>query len=653
MAVQNYPHSEVCRYSGRVDPLVSSLPHYHLVEKDPAKHLQWRLDLYRKASGNKALQRKLWEACRDDPLFFINAFVWIFEPREGEGDDAGGVIPFNTWVHQDPVIASLHKYFGVRHVLLLKSRAQGASWILCAMFCWAFIFLRSKALGMASKDLEAADAAARPGSLGWKIDFIIRMLPPWMRPAGLDPNEKKNRSLSQHSWENPKSNNFISAEAATPDTGRSDRYTVFGGDEAAFFVPQHGRAALANLLQTTNCVWWFSTPNGMDDAFYDKCQEPGPFLTCILDWKDNPWQNRGLYTAKNGRLVFLDKDYDWVANFPQGYPHVLDGEIRSPWFDRKCQELHNDMLLIKRELCMEFGGSVGRPFPAGAIKKMRKEFAAKQLHIGDLEYDFAYPEDVDCMQWLEGEAYKFDLWCPLVGGRPPDGRYYIGVDLSRGVGGETSSNSVISIWNELREQVGELANNTIDPVEFAHLAVAVAYWFGRGEPTTKINWEVEGPGREFGLELKRLGYHNLWMRPVGDDDRRYRRISDTPGYTNKNRDKAIRPLKLAVINQNVAIRSEALLEECLQYVFGDDGQPMHPKAKTARDGSAKGISHGDRVIAAAMAILMLDDLVKTSKRQRKRREMPVPDVIPRDSIAGRMLEREQQKRASQAKMCRW
>jgi hypothetical protein len=332
---------------------------------------------------------------------------------------------------------------------------------------------------------------------------------------------------------------------------------------------------------------------------------------------------------------------------------VLDGETRSPWFDRKCEEMNNDMLLIKRELCMEFAGSVGRPFPQAAIERMAK-FTTKPHHVGMFDFDFAYPEDAEEYEWVEGEGYKFDLWMPLDGrGYPPDNLYYIGIDLSRGVGGELSSNSVLSIWNAQREQVGELADNTIDPVEFAHLAVAVAYWLGHGEATTKINWEVEGPGREFGMELKRLQYPNLWMRPTGEEDRRWARTSDTPGYTNKDRDKAIRPLKLAIINQNATIRSEALLEECVQYVFGGDGKPMHPKSKTARDGSAKGISHGDRVIAASMAILSMDDAQARKKRKKKRAENLIPSIIPAHSIAGRLAAHKARQRARLDGFCRF
>jgi len=263
--------------------------------------------------------------------------------------------------------------------------------------------------------------------------------------------------------------------------------------------------------------------------------------------------------------------------------------------------------------------------------------------------------DADAFEWMEGDAYKLDLWVPLDGaGFPPRGIYYFGIDLSRGVGGELSSNSCISIFNELREQVGELADNTISPVEFAHLAVALAYWFGHGEPTTKINWEIEGPGIEFGREIqRRLNYTNLRPRPVSDERRFNHKPTGAFGTANKDRDKALTPLVSALVSQTVTIRSKALLEECGQYIFDENGKPIHPRSKTARDGSAKGMSHGDRVIGASMAVLFMDECATERKRSKKRSETIVPSVIPPNSIAGRMLARKRSDAARQDRFCRW
>ena len=488
-------------------------------------------------------------------------------------------------------------------------------------------------------------------SLGWKIDFAIRMLPRWMRPSSYGNDQEKWKDRKRKTWKNPDNRSFIKAFSATSGIGRGGRYTVFFLDESAFF-PSGDEEAVANLLETTNCLVMISTPNGMDNEHYERVKRPGVWLKVVLDWRDNPYHSVGLYTVEQGRLKFLDKAFDWNAHYPNGYHYILDGRIRSPWFDKKWFEHNENALYVDQELNREYQGSKGRPFPQAALNRM-KENCRKPLHTGDLEFDYAYPEDEQEYKWHEGEAYKFDLWLPIQNGWLPEDDYYIGVDLSRGVGGDLSSNSVASIWNARREQVGEFATNTIDPVEFAHYVVAIAYWLGRGTPGAIINWEIDGPGQEFGMALKRLQYPRLWMRPVTEDDRRLQKKGQNFGYANKNRDRAIRPLKVAIVNNSITIRSEWLLEECGQYVIGDDGKPMHPKMKTARDGSSKGISHGDRVIAAAMAIHALDDLLRGEKRRKSRIEAHTPDTPPANSMAGRALARDVFRRKQQQNMCRF
>lgn len=661
MAVENYPVGEECRYSGRPHPLVEALPWYGLVSKDPLQNRRQRIRLRRLCceltpDGKrfsplaKARQKKIWNACRDDFLFWVNMFVFLVEPRKGQVVEQG-INPFITWANQDPVMASIDYYWGTRHIVGDKARAQGASWMMVAKLVHAFIFSPDSHLGIGSKDEETADDPSDPMSLGWKIDFIIKMLPVWMRPSSYRCKIDKWKDRKKKTWRNPDNGSFIKAFSATSGIARGGRYTAFFLDESAFF-PTGDEEAVANLLATTDCLIMISTPNGMDNEHYNRIHSPGPWLKVVLDWQDNPAQNRGLYTVKHGKLEFLDKAFDWQKHYPAGYHHILDGRIRSPWYDRKWHDNNGNALFMDQEYGRAYQGSKGRPFPQAALDRIKHDII-NPLHTGEFDYDFAYPEDVTEHRWLEGEAYKFDLWVPVINGHLPEDDYYIGIDLSRGVGGELSSNSVLSIWNSGREQVGELADNTIDPVEFAHLTVAVAYWLGRGIATTKINWEVEGPGREFGMELRRLDYPNLWMRPTGEEDRRFARKSENPGYTNKDRDKALRPLKIAIINQNITLRSAALMEECQQYVIGDDGKPMHPKSKTARDGSSKGISHGDRVIAASMAVIAMDEVTSRKKRRKNRSEAIAPSVIPPNSIAGRMKARQEFQRQQQLNSCRF
>ena len=324
----DFPQNEQLRYDGTIHPLVASLPHHHNVPRDREENRLWRLRVLEKAARDKAFRKVLLDACAEDFLFFVNGFCVLTEPRVGE--EIQGLSPFVTWVHQEPVMAAMQFYAGRRHMVCDKSRAQGASWIAVAFFVWMFLFHPHAILGMGSKDEETADEPTNPDSLGWKIDFTITHLPKWMRPPGVElggPNRKK----SDHTWTNVLNGSTIKAYSATAGIGRGGRFTCFFLDESAFYLPGKDTEAVSNLLKTTNSLMMFSTPNGVNNEHHARVTNPGRWLLCILDWKDNPWQRRGLYTVTDGKLVYLDKDFV----HPDNYQFVLDGRVRSPWYDAR------------------------------------------------------------------------------------------------------------------------------------------------------------------------------------------------------------------------------------------------------------------------------------------------------------------------------
>ncbi len=228
------------------------------------------------------------------------------------------------------------------------------------------------------------------------------------------------------------------------------------------------------------------------------------------------------------------------------------------------------------------------------------------------------------------------------------------MDVATGAGGETSSNSTIEIFTrDTLEQVGEFASNTINEIEFAQLSIAVAYWLGRGEPTPYLCWEMQGPGVEFGQEMLRIAYANVYWQPQGDELRPYQKRGKRPGYHNSDVRITLSPLKAALVNRTVTIRSSALIDECEQYTFDEGGRWIHPKTKTSRDGSARGISHGDRVVGAAMAMRAIAD--KPGKRKlRENRNVPrEPEVVSPQSIAGRIKHRETRSELIGRALCRF
>ena len=76
-------------------------------------------------------------------------------------------------------------------------------------------------------------------------------------------------------------------------------------------------------------------------------------------------------------------------------------------------------------------------------------------------------------------------------------------------GGDESSNSVASVANRRTgEKVAEFTTSQMSPTEFARHVVALCRWFHGAF----LIWEDNGPGGEFGKEVRDLGYRNVFYR---------------------------------------------------------------------------------------------------------------------------------------------
>jgi hypothetical protein len=599
-SIENYPIGEVIRYDKTTHPLVAALPYYHLVPKDPAAHLKWRIWLRRRALEEPGFQKVLWKMCQRDPLFFINAFCWIDEPRIGESD-ASGLIPFNTWVHQDPVIANLAHFAGRRHSVIDKSRAQGASWLVLCLLLWMFIFRPRSVLGMASITREMADDPDAPESLGWKFDMLLEFLPKWMT---LYPEGHKNvgkpifdRNIGKSTWSNRLNGASLKAHSATKGLGRGGRYTIYFLDEASFFLPGKDTEAIQGLTGAgTNCIILASTPNGCENEHSYRLDNPHTWLTHILDWTDNPYQSRCLYTVTDGGEV---KKLDDIP-FPPGYAPVMDKlfGIRSPWFDRKCADNRNNVIYINREWNRDRGGSRARPFDRMVLDRARASCLAP-FKSGDLSFD---PFDLEDVQFTTNGRKSWDLWISLIDGRPPRDQYVFGADIASGAGGDWSSSSVLSIWNLDGVQVASFARHDITPVDFAHLTMAAWHWFTRDHRKPLVVPESNaGGGKLYTKTLVELGCSRIYAPPqradrdTGERQKKY-------GYFNSDTFETLSPLIRELTASSVTPRDAKLLDEAGEYVYDRNGKAVHPKAQIAEDGSSRGMNHGDRAIGGALAI---------------------------------------------------
>ncbi len=582
------------------------------VPTDLKENLEFRKKIYARVRTDRKFAKYILDGCRKDPIFFINTFCWTYDPRR----EPFSRIPMILYDFQEEAVLLLANSINKEDVLIEKSRDMGASWICILVLFWLWLFSRKKISILLVSRVEAyVDDTENPKALMWKWDYILRNLPNWMKPKGYRESEHRRRL---HIY-NPETGSVCDGESTNQNVARGDRRTVILLDE--FAAVEQGDGVLRATRDATNCRIFNSTPCGTGNAFYDVRQTNIRKLR--LHWSSHPLKNIGLYmSGDDGCLNVLDK-----KGFPDDYKPILDGKLRSVWYDRECERATNARE-IAQEIDIDYLGSGHQFFSASAVQNAIRDHATEPLVVGDLIFDSlnnAEPE-----KFREDKEGKLRLWFRLdKNGNPPNdykrkekttfsilrmsdsnvGAHpvVIGIDVSAGTG---SSNSAICVWDTItHEKIAELADPYIRPESLAYHAVALAKWLGYA----KLVWEQNGPGRQFGARVLELGYNRIYLR--SQDTTLANKATLIPGWapTKEGKLLLLGNYRDAIESEICANKSRISLEETLEYVYGPNGGVEHSRAKNKSDPSGAGASHGDRVIADALAWKCIDGYGKGTK----------------------------------------
>lgn len=599
--------------------------YYEAVPRSFKENLEYRIRLARKCAEDEAIRTAALKACKEDVLYWMSAFVWVYEPRPRflDGKRLPTSIPFIPWEHQIPVILQLRESLGVRDIGLEKSRGEGMSWIAVLMAMHDWIFTPMSKVGLVSRNEKAADNPNDPDSLFWKIDWELTKLPKWM--VGIKGQDWK-RSLDDHSLVNLKNGASVTAYSATAHVGRGGRYTWFLMDELGSFPRGPDHRAVKSTQHATDSRLYVSTPEGADGAYFEIMHTPSSMLKLRMHWSQNPTKNRGLYKFVKGQCVvqdpignplppnYIEENKDLFSRLrTKGYN--LEKGWRSPWYDQECDRPGATPQAIAQELDLDYAGSkhliFGADFAAAAEETLRAPRHKGTIHV--------HPEEltVDFEATWDGSV---ELWCNLDhANRPPRSSYVVSCDVSTGLGGSYTSNSVLQVIDaNTREQVMEFATNVMQPHDFADLAIGVAKWFW----DAYLAWEINGPGTAFTGRIKDRGYGNVYTRTVLWKSTANRKTKEVGWHTS---DKTLNLLLADIIagvkEKRFTIRSKHLIAETRQYQM-EDGKVVNALQKRTSDDSSKGASHGDRVIALGVGIQALKDRPSESLWNDSERDPP-------------------------------
>ncbi|MCK5604749.1 hypothetical protein KAR91_22860, partial [Candidatus Pacearchaeota archaeon] len=296
-------------------------PYYSLVPKEFYANLAFRRKMIELGASSFEAAKELWIMCKRDPLFYINTFVFTYDPRRQPS-----ALPFITYEYQDEAILELNEAVGNYDLFIEKSRDMGASWLCLFVPQYRFQFHDLQSFLMVSRKEDLVDKTEDPDCLFWKVDFIHENQPAWLRP-------RVNRNkLHIYNLDN---GSTIDGSSTTGDVGRGGRRTAILLDE--FASVDDGYAVLAATRDTTTCRLFNSTPKGTGNAFYD--MKMTDIRKLRMHWSQHPIKAEGLYTSKDGQLIIIDDRH----NHAEGYEFILDGKLRSPWYDVQCKRAAHPM----------------------------------------------------------------------------------------------------------------------------------------------------------------------------------------------------------------------------------------------------------------------------------------------------------------------
>jgi len=526
---------------------------YDLVPKDPKANLAFRKELIQMGSTDKKAAEELYIMCSRDILFYINAFCWTYDPRVGDG-----TLPFLTYDFQNTALLEMEDAIGHRDIVIKKSRDMGASWMLLTVFEWRWHFRNSQSFLLVSRNEDYVDKPGNPKSLFWKIDFIHKYLPGWMKPR---------ITRTKLRLTNEDNGSTIDGESTTGDVARGDRRTAIGLDEFAAFDVDAGYRALASTRDATKCRVFNSTPSGTNNAFFDLATSE-TMQRVTLHWTQHPIKSAGSYKDSQGKT-------------------------RSPWYDEECKRCANPQE-IAQELDIDFAGSDYQFFDVRMLDRLMEETASPPLAIGELLHNQV---NASIESFDPAPKGKLRLWVnpDAHGNLPTDRKYVIGADIAAGTG---SSNSVLSIGDcRTGEKVGELVTPHLRPDQLATYAVALGRWFcGPGKEALLI-WEAPGPGRNYGDRILELGYKNIWYKK--DQTGKQAKI---PGWwpTKDEKRSLYSDYRTALSTSHFINRSMDALRECKEIVFAATGWITHSRSLRTIDPSGARENHGDRPTADAL-----------------------------------------------------
>lgn len=566
-------------------------------------NLKVRREVVRRGFSDPDFAEAMRMICAKDVLAFINLFCWTYDPRLVESP----VVPFVTYPCQDVALISMERCIREgEDVLIEKSRDMGATWLALAVMLHAAQFRDMQTFLLASRKEQLVDETENPDSLFWRLRFLIRNQPSWLRPT-LTKDTYMSLVLKE-------TGSAFNGESTNADLSRGGRRTAIMLDE--FSAVPNGYEILSATADATRCRIFNSTPAGVGNAFYSQTKLVKNKIR--LHWSDHPVKARGLY--------------------------FVNGKPRSPWYDRECERRHPRE--IAEQLDIDYHGSDYLFFEADVIESVLLRDCRPPIGQYTIDYD---PVANTVRSLVQSGLGYLKVWTPIgLNGLPlARPRVACGCDVAVGsvdASGRGASNHAASFGEiETGRKIAEIVLHGWLPEAFADLVIAACRIF---EDETKLGvylvWEANGPGTVFGNRIRERGYSRVYYRT--DERKMAPKPTDMPGWYSSTENKValLSDYRSAMKTGKFVNPSRYAVEECRSYVHGVGGKVGHSVAMQSTDPTDSRDGHGDVVIADALCWkgIKLQGGARWEEAQQPQFNL--------NSVGGRILERERRRKALDA-----
>lgn len=414
------------------------------------------------------------------------------------------IIPFKLFPHQEKALVAYERF---TNNITMKTRQMGFTTFTAAYVAWNImtknnfkVLLISKAMNDAKKFLEditrIVDQAQRDH--------------PWLMPQYETKNKTKIIMASTRS--------SVEAQATGEDAGRGiSGLNLLVVDEVAFIDRRNPNkmneiwsAAGVALTTVKGKAILISTPKGTSGFYYETYVNAAKKGWNIIDahWIEHPKFSLGAYQfikdqahPEGGELKFLNDTWpeeilDQVSNEyikldKDKYPFVLDGRVRSPWYDLESTRL--GPMRTKCELDCSFSGSGGEVFDGDILRDMKLSAEACTWSNPYEHMKGPFRAYREFKQFIEGH------------------KYVIAADVATGDGSDYSTFVVFDLTSF---EIVATYKEQLLPTAFA----GVLFTVGRDFGVCPLLVENQGGGYTTLQALKVKGYSSIYYSTLNKKD---------------------------------------------------------------------------------------------------------------------------------------